>query len=38
MKLRTLPEIHFEIDESIEYGARINQILKEIQREEEKHN
>ena len=38
MKLRTLPEIHFEIDESIEYGARINQILKEIQKEEEKHN
>ena len=38
MKLRILPEIHFEIDESIEHGARINQILKEIKKEEESHN
>ncbi len=34
MKLRNLPEIHFEIDESIEHGARINQILNELKKEE----
>ncbi|TAH59561.1 MAG: 30S ribosome-binding factor RbfA [Gottschalkiaceae bacterium] len=34
MKLRNIPEIHFEIDESIEHGARINQLLNQIKREE----
>ncbi len=34
MKLRCLPEIHFEIDDSIEYGARINEILKQIKQGE----
>lgn len=38
MKLRNLPEIHFEIDESIEYGARINQLLSQIKKEEGKHS
>ena len=38
MKLRNLPEIHFEIDESIEHGARINQLLSEIKKEEGEHS
>lgn len=38
MKLRHLPEIHFEIDESIEHGARISQLLGQIKKEEGKHS
>lgn len=34
MELRYIPEIHFEIDESIEHGARINKLLNQIKREE----
>ena len=30
MNLRITPEIIFELDESMEYGARIDSILKEI--------
>ena len=30
INLRTTPELVFEFDESIEYGAKIDQILKEI--------
>lgn len=30
VNLRTTPELIFEFDESIEYGARIDNILKEI--------
>ena len=30
VKLRNTPEIIFELDESLEYGARIDSILKEI--------
>lgn len=30
INLRTTPELIFEFDESIEYGARIDNILKEI--------
>jgi len=36
MKLRHLPEVHFEIDESIEHGARINQLLGQLKEEEGK--
>lgn len=35
MKIRYLPEIHFSLDESIEHGARIAQILNEINKKEE---
>ena len=38
MKLRSLPEIHFEIDESIEQGAKINRILNQIKKGEGNHN
>lgn len=34
MELRYTPEIHFEIDESIGHGARINQLLNQIKKEE----
>lgn len=30
INLRNTPELTFEIDDSLEYGARINSILKEI--------
>ncbi|WP_073027301.1 30S ribosome-binding factor RbfA [Lutispora thermophila] len=35
MKIRYLPEIHFVLDESIEHGARIAEILNEIKNKEE---
>jgi len=35
IKIRYLPEIHFALDESIEHGARIAQILNEINKKEE---
>ena len=31
MDLRSLPEIHFELDTNIEYAARIDRILKETE-------
>ncbi len=35
VNLRTTPELIFEFDESIEYGAKIDHILKEIMPETE---
>lgn len=36
VNLRNTPELIFEIDDSIEYGARIDSILKEILPKDEK--
>lgn len=36
MKLRHTPELQFKFDNSIEYGSRIETILEEISREDEK--
>ena len=36
INLRNTPELIFEIDDSIEYGAKIDSILKEILTEERK--
>ena len=36
INLRNTPEVIFEIDDSIEYGAKIDSILKEILPEERK--
>lgn len=36
INLRNTPELTFEIDDSLEYGARIDSILKEILPEKEK--
>ena len=36
INLRNTPELQFEIDDSLEYGAKIDSILKEILPEEEK--
>ena len=36
VNLRNTPELIFELDDSIEYGARIDSILKEILPEKEK--
>lgn len=36
INLRNTPELIFEIDDSIEYGAKIDSILKEILQEERK--
>jgi ribosome-binding factor A len=36
INLRNTPELIFEIDDSIEYGAKIDSILKEILPEKEK--
>jgi ribosome-binding factor A len=30
LKLRNVPELTFELDHSIEYGAHINQVLSEL--------
>ncbi len=35
MRLRSTPEIHFVLDESIERGARVAQLLVQVQREQE---
>ena len=35
INLRTTPELVFEFDESIEYGAKIDQILKDINKKGE---
>lgn len=34
MELRRIPEIQFELDHSIEYGAKINKVLNEIAKKE----
>jgi ribosome-binding factor A len=34
IRLRKTPEIYFEIDESIEYGNRIESLIKQISEEE----
>jgi len=31
LKLRIVPELHFQVDHSLEAGARIEQLLREIQ-------
>ena len=33
MKIRYSPELAFELDHSIEYGAKINRILKDVRRD-----
>jgi len=35
LRLRYIPDIMFMVDESFEYGSRIDRILAEIRREEE---
>ena len=35
INLRTTPELVFEFDESIEYGAKIDQILRDINKKGE---
>ncbi len=34
IRLRYTPELHFELDESIEHGTRIAQLLTQVQQEE----
>lgn len=34
MQMRTVPELHFLWDESMEYGDKIDRLIKEIHREE----
>jgi ribosome-binding factor A len=34
LKLRTVPELIFKLDDSLEYGARIENILHQIKRDE----
>jgi ribosome-binding factor A len=36
IRLRKTPEIYFEIDESIDYGNRIESLIKQISEEEHK--
>ena len=38
MNLRITPEIIFELDDSMEYGARIDSILKDIMKDVKKDN
>ena len=38
VNLRNTPEIIFELDDSLEYGARIDSILKEIMPKKEEEN
>ncbi|MDQ0161778.1 30S ribosome-binding factor RbfA [Bacillus alveayuensis] len=35
IRLRKTPEIHFEFDESIDYGNRIETLIKEINKEKQ---
>jgi ribosome-binding factor A len=35
IRLRKTPEIYFEIDESIDYGSRIESLIKQISEEEQ---
>jgi len=34
MRLRYMPELHFQLDESIEHGSRIAQLLVQVKREQ----
>ncbi len=34
MRLRYVPELHFELDESIEHGSRIAKLLVQVQQEQ----
>lgn len=36
MTMRTVPELHFIIDDSMEYGDKIDRIIKEIHESEQK--
>lgn len=36
LQLRYTPELHFVLDESIEHGTRIAQLLVQVQKEQEK--
>ncbi len=36
MNLRVTPELSFEVDDSMEYGAKIDKILNELNHKEEK--
>jgi ribosome-binding factor A len=36
LQLRYIPELLFKVDESFEYGSRIDRLLAEIRQEEEK--
>lgn len=38
INLRNTPELVFELDESLEYGARIDKILNDIMKDEKKEN
>ena len=38
VNLRNTPELIFELDDSLEYGARIDSILKEIMPKKEEEN
>ena len=38
LKLRNVPELTFELDHSIEHGARINQILSDLDIPEDEEN
>ena len=35
LKLRTVPELIFKLDDSLEYGAKIETILHQIHQEEQ---
>jgi ribosome-binding factor A len=37
IRLRKTPEIYFEIDESIDYGNRIESLIRQISKEKEEH-
>jgi ribosome-binding factor A len=37
IRLRKTPEIYFEIDESIDYGNRIESLIRQISKETEEH-
>jgi ribosome-binding factor A len=34
MRMRTVPELHFVLDDSLEYSDKINKLLHEIKKEE----
>lgn len=37
MRLRFTPELHFVLDDSIEHGVKIAQLLVQVQKEQEEH-
>lgn len=38
LKLRTVPELIFKLDDSLQYGAKIETILQQIQREQKQND